>query len=1369
MHTKIVSAFISFLFLINHSSAQNAVQVPNVPQPDNSVVAAAIDSTTNILYIAGQFLNVDTFHRAGIAAIDLNTNKVTTWNPPGNRSAVWDVQIIDSVVYFISDDGNGHNWVTAALKSTGDTLAWPVWPMTTGLLYSLKPLPNGKLAVSGSFSQIGNPIGTNRNNFAVYNRNTQALTSEQIFFNNTVTSLELNGSKLYAGGIFDSVNAAGRYVNSRLASIDFSNFTIDTAIQISIYSSVYGIGQIKKIGTRIYISSDQGGVGIYDAITNLKLGSAQAIGAYGVAGGEDHFFAGGTFTQASEIGHGNSVGTVTRIDLALMDTIEDGGFVECWDAGLSDFLGNGYTSPLVEYNGIVYLGGDITPANLTAYYTNSISTGYVAGSVCKGSQLNIPFTAIGVYNPGNMFKAQLSNATGSFAAPVDIGILNTTQHGNLAVSATIPDTMPNGSNYLIRIISTNPPFVGCLDLITPYISLSNPIIGPDSLIISSDTACGAVSNEFCSAFFYHGTNSGSFTYNWTIPSGWSKIDSVNGQSNTLNSRAIIITTSDSSGFISLNLSNACSTSPTLSKYVTIFLSDATPVIVGPDTVCYLDTVTYSVVSIYGAAGYDWYSDRWPIISGQNTTQVTVICTDTIQTHLYVAAFHTFPGGYTCWGNELEDTFYSRKNIPPATAPQIFGSTHPCQGDTLSYHIAPLANAVSYLWTVPSGWNIIGYNSDTIIKAIAGIASGNVTVQGANSCRFGPTTSLNVTSGAINIPGCSIAVAQNNFCAGTVLTTRYTSTITNGGSSPTFNWYINGLQQTNNHTDSLNYLTQNLNNGDVIYAVMYSNASCLSADSTISNSITMVINPTLHNNLQQHICQGSGYFFNGNIISTAGTYTDTITASTGCDSIVNIILAIDSNPVIVTLPDTAVCRGRPIIITATASGATINWMGGYTNLQSVSINQDQQFVVTATNAITGCVANDTFTITALIPMGLMRNTDTAICAGNQLELNALNGLSFAWSSSISGIISTDSSYLFTANNSQKIFVDIIDSHLCPATDSFNLSILPEIVWPGDANDDSIVNNYDILAIGIAYGATGPSRPDASIIWQAQCDYAWTNSFLGGVNFVQADCNGDGIINDLDTLAVAANYGLIKSARAFSRQGNFTLQVFTDRNTYFIGDTVNGYLLLGDSINPANNIYCIAYTVNAGSAVKPNSFLISQASSWLLSSGNGLEFIKQFGYSDVEMAQTRINHNNTSGFGKIALFTFIVDTGFAGGSGYVITTTNALCLNNQGDTLGVNLLADTITINNIVTGTTAFESGEIKVYPNPTTGYVTVQLFASQRTEITSEVYNDLGQLILSKNTDASTLLDLSPFPSGIYIVKVANRSKTIITKRICLTR
>lgn len=107
-------------------------------------------------------------------------------------------------------------------------------------------------------------------------------------------------------------------------------------------------------------------------------------------------------------------------------------------------LGNTYTSNEVQIN-----------VNNISINTGAISgSPYLFSASAPAASINVPFTVSGGnLNAGNIFTAQLSDASGSFAAPLAIGTLAGTTSGT--ISAQIPANTPSGNAYRIRVISSN--------------------------------------------------------------------------------------------------------------------------------------------------------------------------------------------------------------------------------------------------------------------------------------------------------------------------------------------------------------------------------------------------------------------------------------------------------------------------------------------------------------------------------------------------------------------------------------------------------------------------------------------------------------------------------------------------------------------------------------------------------------------------------------------------------------------------------------------------------------------------------------------------------------------------------------------------
>jgi gliding motility-associated-like protein len=92
------------------------------------------------------------------------------------------------------------------------------------------------------------------------------------------------------------------------------------------------------------------------------------------------------------------------------------------------------------------------------------------------------------------------------------------------------------------------------------------------------------------------------------------------------------------------------------------------------------------------------------------------------------------------------------------------------------------------------------------------------------------------------------------------------------------------------------------------------------DSTIILNLTLT--PTIQTNLSDSICQGSTLTFGSQTLSSAGNYTQTLQNSAGCDSIVNLTLSV--NPILSSTQIQTICDGESV----TFYGQLLTTAGSY---------------------------------------------------------------------------------------------------------------------------------------------------------------------------------------------------------------------------------------------------------------------------------------------------------------------------------------------------------------------------------------------------------------------------------------------------------
>ncbi|MFN0275462.1 MAG: VPS10 domain-containing protein [Chitinophagales bacterium] len=80
-------------------------------------------------------------------------------------------------------------------------------------------------------------------------------------------------------------------------------------------------------------------------------------------------------------------------------------------------------------------------------------------SYCPAATLTVSYLATGVYTITNIFTAQLSDATGSFATPVNIGSITSSDLSG-SIACTLPASAELGTGYRIRVVSSAPALTG---------------------------------------------------------------------------------------------------------------------------------------------------------------------------------------------------------------------------------------------------------------------------------------------------------------------------------------------------------------------------------------------------------------------------------------------------------------------------------------------------------------------------------------------------------------------------------------------------------------------------------------------------------------------------------------------------------------------------------------------------------------------------------------------------------------------------------------------------------------------------------------------------------------------------------------------
>lgn len=338
-----------------------------------------------------------------------------------------------------------------------------------------------------------------------------------------------------------------------------------------------------------------------------------------------------------------------------------------------------------------------------------------------------------------------------------------------------------------------------------------------------------------------------------------------------------------------------------------------------------------------------------------------------------------------------------------------------------------------------------------------------------------------------------------------------------------------------------------------------------------------------------------------------------------------------------------------------------------------------------------------------------------------------------------------------------------------------------VWPGDANYDLTVDNFDVLYLGLAHGQSGPARTGGSNAWVAQPASDWLYQFANGANLKNADCNGNGVVNDDDTTAISLNYGQTHPLRvqppSVTALPSIPLFLIASPDTVIQGDTVQIEVHLGTPASPVDSIYGIAFTINFDSTLIDTTFMVfDYSNSWMgVQGSNLLNFEKQFlSQGKVDVAITRTDYMNAAGDGVIVTTGVVVIDNIGArlttAPPYInlpITLSNPRALTAAEYYLAISLSNDSVEIDTSQTvGLPDINqvSDGINIFPNPAGEY----LFAhSARSQITGiEIFDMMGSTTsFDLASSMHQRLDVSGLANGVYRIKIITPAGIIKRKLV----
>ncbi len=513
-------------------------------------------------------------------------------------------------------------------------------------------------------------------------------------------------------------------------------------------------------------------------------------------------------------------------------------------------------------------------ANVRIQYNDSL--------LCAGDTIDVPYSITGVYNSGNAFNVQLSNATGNFSSPIIIG---TGVGSSGTVRCVIPGNSIAGTGYRMRIVTSSPTGISDSTRLIKIGTLNKPISGSNSPVCT-----GTVLNLNATVT----TVSPDLKWSWAGPSAFA--------SNMNNSAILNVSLLQTGNYVVTANLYGCNAKDTVA--VVVNPSPVKPIINSNAPLCEGTTLSLSAIAGSGL-DYEWagpgnFSSAIinPIISNATISTsgnyiLTVknsfncIAKDTENIQVYVVPSVTAsgntplctgeslnlsassipagasyswvgPGGYTATiqnpvrssvstgmnGNYIVSAMLNGCTGRDTVAVQIF-STPPaptinsnspvCFGNIITLTSGSTPGA-TYSWTGPNGFSSAHQNPSKsyAVAADGGVYSVYATLDGCVS--FASTTTVTVKP----MPFVAVyPVPGDTICQGTAVT--FIAVPANAGTTPSYKWTRNS--STSILSTASTFTTTSINNNDVVRCMLTDN-QCPFAITDTSNEIKMTVLPWL---------------------------------------------------------------------------------------------------------------------------------------------------------------------------------------------------------------------------------------------------------------------------------------------------------------------------------------------------------------------------------------------------------------------------------------------------------------------------------------------------------------------------------------------
>ena len=530
---------------------------------------------------------------------------------------------------------------------------------------------------------------------------------------------------------------------------------------------------------------------------------------------------------------------------------------------------NGGTTPTYQWkiNNVNQVGNSPTFSPSSLVNGNSITCVITSNATCASPTTSVASNSILMtVNPNVTPTVSIALTTGTnpmcsgstptfTATPTNGGttptyqwkINNVNQVGNSPTFS--PSSLVNG-NSITCVITSN---ATCASPTTSVASNSilmtvNPTIIP-SVSIALTTGSNPMCNGTTPTFTATPTNGGTTpTYQW-------KINNVNqiGNSPTFSPSSLV----NGNSITCVITSNATCASPTISMASTPITMSVNPNITpsvsisltsGSNPICSGSTPTFTASPTNGGLNpiYQWFINNTVQVGNSSSfSPNSLVNGDAISCIITSNATCANPT-ISLASNSIVMTV--NPTVTPSVAiSQTIGTNPMCNGTTPTYTATPTNGGITpvYQWFINGSiqiGNSITFSPSSLINGdvITCILTSNANCANPSISLVSNPITMQVSNSLTPSVSISLTTGSNPMCSGA--STTFTATPSNGGNNPTYQWFVNGVDQLNNN---VNFTSTTLVDQDIVTCVLTSNAACVTSFVSLpSNGITIQVSLSL---------------------------------------------------------------------------------------------------------------------------------------------------------------------------------------------------------------------------------------------------------------------------------------------------------------------------------------------------------------------------------------------------------------------------------------------------------------------------------------------------------------------------------------------